>query len=318
MTDLPTPRLSNISHKSTQPAQRASESVTPAAFDASELAAKPPQAPATPQKDSLPRPKPRKPSMTDPEDDPWNTPEMHHGHNHAEAPRANGGDEPAANGHRYEYGSSSVPDLVHERTTSAFTTSTEQEHAPAAPRRQSATSNGSGWGYFGDANVNAAPAFGDAPSNNPASPFGATPGADRRPATNPPAVSHTRTLSTGRPGVGGDENIVVTLMPEKEGLFMFQHHNYEVTSARRGSKVIRRYSDFVWLLDCLHKRYPFRVLPLLPPKRVSVNGNHLSNDGAFIEKRRRGLARYLNAVVRHPVLGQEQLVIMFLTVPTVR
>jgi len=105
-------------------------------------------------------------------------------------------------------------------------------------------------------------------------------------------------------------------MPEKEGMFFFQHHNYEVTSSRRGSKVIRRYSDFVWLLDCLHKRYPFRVLPLLPPKRVAVNGNHLSNDGAFIEKRRRGLARFLNALVRHPVLSQEQLVIMFLTVPT--
>jgi hypothetical protein len=49
-----------------------------------------------------------------------------------------------------------------------------------------------------------------------------------------------------------------------------------------------------------------------------VNGNHLSNDGAFIEKRRRGLARFLNAIVRHPLLSQEQLVIMFLTVPTVR
>ncbi len=50
---------------------------------------------------------------------------------------------------------------------------------------------------------------------------------------------------------------------------------------------------------------------------TAVNGNHLSNDGAFIEKRRRGLARFLNALVRHPVLSQEQLVIMFLTVPTV-
>lgn len=98
---------------------------------------------------------------------------------------------------------------------------------------------------------------------------------------------------------------------------MFQHHNYEVTSPRRGSKVIRRYSDFVWLLDCLHKVYPFRVLPLLPPKRVAVNGNHLSNDGAFIEKRRRGLNRFLNALMRHPVLAKEQLVVMFLTVPTV-
>ena len=98
---------------------------------------------------------------------------------------------------------------------------------------------------------------------------------------------------------------------------MFQHRNYEVASVRRNSKVIRRYSDFVWLLDCLHKRYPFRQLPLLPPKRVAINGNHIAADQTFLEKRRRGLARFANALVRHPILREEQLVVMFLTVPTV-
>ncbi|KAL4748545.1 hypothetical protein BDW72DRAFT_205515 [Aspergillus terricola var. indicus] len=113
------------------------------------------------------------------------------------------------------------------------------------------------------------------------------------------------------------EVVTVTLLPEKEGLFMFQHRNYEVKSARRGSTVVRRYSDFVWLLDCLHKRYPFRQLPLLPPKRIAVNGTHLSADSnSFLEKRRRGLIRFTNALVSHPVLSQEQLVVMFLTVPT--
>lgn len=68
------------------------------------------------------------------------------------------------------------------------------------------------------------------------------------------------------PGTG--ESVTVALLPEKEGMFMFQHHNYEVKTIRRGSSVVRRYSDFVWLLDCLQKRYPFRRLPLLPPKRV--------------------------------------------------
>lgn len=69
-------------------------------------------------------------------------------------------------------------------------------------------------------------------------------------------------------GGGVEEVIQIMLLPEKEGMFMFQHHNYQVSSSRRGSKVVRRYSDFVWLLDCLQKRYPFRQLPLLPPKRV--------------------------------------------------
>ena len=49
----------------------------------------------------------------------------------------------------------------------------------------------------------------------------------------------------------------------------------------------------------------------------TVNGNHILSDASFLEKRRRGLARFANALVRHPVLSQEQLVIMFLTVPTV-
>lgn len=76
-------------------------------------------------------------------------------------------------------------------------------------------------------------------------------------------------------GVAGSTNprveevVTVTLLPEKEGMFMFQHRNYEVRSTRRASTVVRRYSDFVWLLDCLQKRYPFRQLPLLPPKRLA-------------------------------------------------
>jgi sorting nexin-8 len=51
--------------------------------------------------------------------------------------------------------------------------------------------------------------------------------------------------------------------------------------------------------------------------RILVNGNYLAADASFVEKRRRGLTRFVNALVRHPVLGQEQLVVMFLTVPTV-
>lgn len=74
----------------------------------------------------------------------------------------------------------------------------------------------------------------------------------------------------GRPINHGQEEVVhVIALPEKQGMLLFQYRNYEVSSARRNSKVIRRYSDFVWLLDCLHKKYPFRQLPLLPPKRVA-------------------------------------------------
>lgn len=54
-------------------------------------------------------------------------------------------------------------------------------------------------------------------------------------------------------------------------------------------------------------------------KLRKVNGTHLAADSSsFLEKRRRGLVRFTNTLIQHPVLSQEQLVIMFLTVPTVR
>jgi PX domain len=55
------------------------------------------------------------------------------------------------------------------------------------------------------------------------------------------------------------------------------------------------------------------------PSPRKVNGTHLAADSSsFLEKRRRGLVRFTNALIQHPVLSQEQLVVMFLTVPTVR
>ncbi|KAG6018673.1 hypothetical protein E4U41_003675 [Claviceps citrina] len=311
-----------------------------------ELAAKPPQMPSNSQvyaeiqeqqvqqslhnqqflsREAHPEPEPPKlvrPAMDDPEEDPWNTPEVHKGHDHS---RLNGAGllHAAVNGRdRYD---------APPRTNMAIPSPPAQSGRSAGD----AVQGPGGWGYFGPSN--ALPGVASFNDNSPphtlspavANPFGAdgggigrTLGRDGPPsAAAAAAAAATATMpivraTSGRTGSSLEESVVVTLMPGKEGIFLFQHHNYEVASPRRASKVIRRYSDFVWLLDCLHKRYPFRALPLLPPKRVALNGNHLSNDGAFIEKRRRGLARFLNAVVRHPVLSQEQLVIMFLTVPT--
>ncbi|KAK3374583.1 hypothetical protein B0H63DRAFT_496067 [Podospora didyma] len=272
-----------------------------------------PITPPNAQKSSPPKqPRSSRKAAMDYPDDPWNTPDVHKGHDHApEPPVSNGADMPSAiaiasptvngNGH---YGTSPQA-ILPVRTTSTFTTNTAASGGDSVRQIAGSAGTTGAWGFF-DGNPSSA-----------GGPFGGGPGGAREPGGGQPSAPVPgRTIGSGRAGSAVEETILVTLMPEKEGMFLFQHHNYEVTSSRRGSKVIRRYSDFVWLLDCLHKRYPFRVLPLLPPKRVAVNGNHLSNDGAFIEKRRRGLARFLNALVRHPVLSPEQLVIMFLTVPT--
>ncbi|TVY93789.1 Sorting nexin [Lachnellula willkommii] len=243
----------------------------------------------------------KKKSLDFPEVDPWASPAMHKGHDHnASPPKANGISNGLGNG-------------LHapSRTTSNFTTTSAEGNGSSEPPAGDVPSTPA-WGAYDGAS--------SAPFSNPGeSPIGGDGfggsggGGGDRPTSNTPA----RSFGGGRVTNGGpEENISVALLPEKEGMFMFQHHNYQVSSPRRGSKVVRRYSDFVWLLDCLHKRYPFRQLPLLPPKRVGVNGNHLAADSTFIEKRRRGLARFANALVRHPILGQEQLVIMFLTVPT--
>ncbi|KAH8599875.1 hypothetical protein B0O99DRAFT_503621 [Bisporella sp. PMI_857] len=286
---------------------------TPAVSGTSELAAKPPQRPVTPQAAPVQPPvsiqKPRlvkKESLGFPEADPWGSPDMHRGHNHGSSP-------PRINGVARESSFNGTREPV--RTTSGFTTGSthgSNGNSNQAPDdSQNAPASG-GWGSYEGA---AASAFTDPTSTTIGGEgFGGSGGGDgNRPSQIPPSRSFGSGRATGGPP---EENIVVVLLPEKEGMFMFQHHNYQVTSIRRGSKVVRRYSDFVWLLDCLQKKFPFRQLPLLPPKRVGVNGSHLAADSTFIEKRRRGLVRFANALVRHPVLSQEQLVIMFLTVPT--
>lgn len=219
------------------------------------------------------------------ESDPWASPNMHKGHAHLN------GDGP-------------------HRTTSTFTTGAASGSAGGSYTGSSAPDNADAWGN-NSYGANSTGGFGNPPSSSGGG-FGGEDGGGSNSPTTPRRAAPTRTTSKG-----AEEVVTVNLLEEKEGMFLFQHRNYEVASARRGSKVIRRYSDFVWLLDCLHKRYPFRQLPLLPPKRVQINGNHLAADAGFLEKRRRGLARFANALVRHPVLREEQLVVMFLTVPTV-
>src|SRR3954452_13665081 len=49
--------------------------------------------------------------------------------------------------------------------------------------------------------------------------------------------------------------ITIKFAPEREG-FLFKHVNYIVESQKRETTVVRRYSDFWLLMECLVKRYP--------------------------------------------------------------
>ena len=155
-----------------------------------------------------------------------------------------------------------------QRTTSAFTTHSEptSNENNAAGGAASSTGGGGEWNSY---NGGSTAAFSEQPT------LGGGFGESGDDQGNRGSGSQVR--STGSSAAlpqGTSEVITVTMLPEKEGMFMFQHRNYEVKSVRRGSSVVRRYSDFVWLLDCLHKRYPFRRLPLLPPKRVAGMSGH--------------------------------------------
>ncbi|KIY01251.1 uncharacterized protein Z520_02803 [Fonsecaea multimorphosa CBS 102226] len=260
----------------------------------------PPTAKATPVRPQ----KPREDSFgNDPTSDPWASPS-----NSRLPPPSTAAHTMSVNGASVE-GAKSITNGI-ARTTSAFTTGGSQGSSNGSPANErSSEGGGTGWNsYNGNSGgfseqPTLGGGFGDPGDNRQSN------RQDQEPRS---AVSQSISLP---PGTG--ESVTITTLPEKEGVFMFQHRNYEVKAARRGSSVVRRYSDFVWLLDCLQKRYPFRRLPLLPPKRVQVNGAHLTADAnVFLEKRRRGLVRFTNSLVQHPVLSQETLVVMFLTVPT--
>nr|CAD7459956.1 unnamed protein product [Timema tahoe] len=134
------------------------------------------------------------------------------------------------------------------------------------------------------------------------------------------------------------DSIELDVVPEKKGLFL-KHVEYQVSSKRFGALVRRRYNDFVALHELLLGRFPYRLIPKLPPKRVvgvvdiklevelqylaplasrSANcfnraGYLLSVDSLFIEDRRKSLRRWLTLVARHPALNQDPLLNFFLT-----
>ncbi|KAF7308565.1 Sorting nexin [Mycena chlorophos] len=93
-----------------------------------------------------------------------------------------------------------------------------------------------------------------------------------------------------------------------QGFILNRYMTYEITSSR-GTPVTRRYSEFVFVWECLLRRYPFRLFPALPPKRIG-------GDEVFLEQRRRGLARSLSFLLNHPVIKEDALLAAFLTEPS--
>eukprot|EP00730_Choanoeca_flexa_P001531 TRINITY_DN10675_c0_g1_i6.p1 TRINITY_DN10675_c0_g1~~TRINITY_DN10675_c0_g1_i6.p1 ORF type:complete len:550 (+),score=133.41 TRINITY_DN10675_c0_g1_i6:88-1737(+) len=92
-----------------------------------------------------------------------------------------------------------------------------------------------------------------------------------------------------------DSEFIQVSLAKSTGMLK-KHNNYSVFSKRNNATVVRRYSDFEPLDTLLRKKYPFRISPILPPKTFG-GGNKKPE---FVEKRRRGLQRYLTFIGRHP------------------
>ncbi|KAJ3503320.1 hypothetical protein NMY22_g18288 [Coprinellus aureogranulatus] len=132
-----------------------------------------------------------------------------------------------------------------------------------------------------------------------------------------PGLPPGPTTSAGASSVAGSglpdfwwqrqENVKVTLLGQ-QGFILNRYVVYEIAT-ERGDAVVRRYSEFTFLWDCLLRRYPFRLFPALPPKRIGA-------DEQFLEQRRKGLARALNFVVNHPIIKEDGILSAFLTEPS--
>eukprot|EP00794_Sanderia_malayensis_P008844 gene8844-9792_t len=101
------------------------------------------------------------------------------------------------------------------------------------------------------------------------------------------------------------DKVEVELEPDKKGLIL-KHREYTVSSRKHNTSVQRRYNDFVSFHDLLMARFPYRLVPKLPPKKIGASKE-------FIEARRRALKRFLVLVTRHPIMTNDPIVTYFMT-----
>lgn len=115
----------------------------------------------------------------------------------------------------------------------------------------------------------------------------------------------------------GQKLIRVSRFKNVTGSFVFKHVVFSVSGLFNDEpfNVVRRYSDFCRLLEQLVHVFPFRILPVLPPKRLGISGRYFTGDtDEFLERRRFGLEKFINLVAQHPVVSKHALVRTFLFV----
>ncbi|XP_023349115.1 sorting nexin-8 [Eurytemora carolleeae] len=106
------------------------------------------------------------------------------------------------------------------------------------------------------------------------------------------------------------DSITVQLIPQKKGIIL-RHVEYLVKSERFRSEVNRRYSDFQSLYELLLQRFPYRIVPKLPPAKLMAKVAGVDSD--TIDQRRKALTRWLSIVTSHPAFSMDLMIKFFLT-----
>lgn len=119
-------------------------------------------------------------------------------------------------------------------------------------------------------------------------------------------------IAAGPRWLGDQSGFVVQIRtnPNKGSKFsgMKQFTTYDLESSGTHFVVQRRFKHFTWLVARLAESFACINIPPLPEKQLQGRF-----DEVFVERRRRGLQRFLNRVAAHPVLGPSSVFRHFLT-----
>ena len=108
------------------------------------------------------------------------------------------------------------------------------------------------------------------------------------------------------------ENVIITVGEPKKvdnGFFSKAYINFLITTNVLKVPVRRKHDDFTWLRERLSIIFNLNVLPRLPKKGKVNNDKH-------IDKRMRTLERFLNYLLKDPLIKNSNILYDFLTIET--
>ena len=95
----------------------------------------------------------------------------------------------------------------------------------------------------------------------------------------------------------------------EKGFFESNYVLYDIATEQFKWLVTRRFSDFIWLRECLVAMFPAEVVPQVPKKKL---GNRRFEKD-FITKRQRSLQKFLDKVLEREIFKSSEPVITFLS-----